>query len=416
MTTRSILDASLFVLACCALSACNGSTTLTDALTGPGQDAGPRNDSGGGSNDTGTSNDSGVSNDAGGNPDTGMTGNDAEAQDNGGGPTDTGMPDTGTGHDGGMQTDAGMPVDAGTGGHHIQTVFMILMENKNWADIKGNSSATFINGLLAMGAHAENYHGAPGVHPSEPNYIYLAAGDNFGIGNDNDPPHSVGGSGNHISDPNHLGGQLNTNGITWKAWEENISGTVCPLSSEEPPMNDPDYGHGYRPKHDPFVFFDTLTGNFDPMNADCIAHNRPLAEFYPALQNNQLPRFNFITPNLCNDMHDSCSPVDDDVKQGDTFLSMIVPTIMGSQAYQQGGLLIITWDESETNLSCPSLDPDCPIGMIMLSPFAKTNYSNMTMYTHASMLRTIEEIFGITTYLRAAATATDLSDMFTAFP
>ncbi len=431
MTQRILLSATL-LFGVYALAACssNSTGTSTDAIVGGGDhdasetDLGSTNnddsgstavdsgdngqDAGGGSVDSGTAGqDTGTT----GDHDAGMTG----GHDSGTtGDHDSGM--TG-GNDAGMTggNDAGMTGgnDAGMSGHNIQTVFVILMENKNWADINGSSSAPFMNSLLAMGAHAEDYHGD--VHPSEPNYIWMAAGDNLGITSDNDPPHSVGGSGNHSTTTENLGTQLNTAGVTWKAYEENISGTVCPLQSAEP-SSGPAVGHGYRPKHDPFVFFDNLTGGFNPMNADCIAHNRPFTELATDLQNNTVARFNFITPNLCDDMHDTCAPQNNDVKQGDDFAASVIPMIMQSQAYQNGGVIFLLWDESTFNSNCISINPDCPVGMIILSPFAKTNYSNMTHYDHSSLLRTWEDIFGITTHLRAAANATNLSDFFTAFP
>ncbi|TMH53097.1 MAG: phosphoesterase, partial [Betaproteobacteria bacterium] len=82
---------------------------------------------------------------------------------------------------------------------HIKTVFIIVMENKNWVQILGSSSAPYINNtLLPMASHAELYFNPPLVHPSLPNYLWLEAGINFGIFND-DPP-----SANHQSTTEHL--------------------------------------------------------------------------------------------------------------------------------------------------------------------------------------------------------------------
>ena len=62
------------------------------------------------------------------------------------------------------------------------TVFIIMMENHNWSEIKQNSSAPYIHQtLLPMASHAEQYYNPPGVHPSEPNYLWLEAGTNFGV-------------------------------------------------------------------------------------------------------------------------------------------------------------------------------------------------------------------------------------------
>jgi hypothetical protein len=87
-----------------------------------------------------------------------------------------------------------------------------------------------------------------------------------------------------------------------------------------------------------------------------------------------------------------------------------MPAILNSQAYKNGGALFITWDEGESG-------SDGPIGLIVLSPYAKGNgYSNTIHYTHSSMLRTLQEIFGVSPYLGDAANATDLGDLFTTFP
>src|SRR5215831_14116288 len=83
-------------------------------------------------------------------------------------------------------------VAAKPAGHAIQTVFIILMENHNWtggarnANIKGNKYAPYINNTpLPMASHAEQYFNPPGIHPSLPNYLWLEAGTNFGILDDN---------------------------------------------------------------------------------------------------------------------------------------------------------------------------------------------------------------------------------------
>ena len=117
-----------------------------------------------------------------------------------------------------------------------------------------------------------------------------------------------------------------------------------------------------------------------------------------------MPQYAFITPNLCNDMHDSCTPQNNSILQGDAWLSSLIPKILASAAYQSGGAIFITWDEGEGS--------DGPIGMIVISPFAKgSGYSNTIHYTHGSTLRTFEEIFGVS-LLRDAANQTSLSDLF----
>src|SRR5689334_24891161 len=108
----------------------------------------------------------------------------------------------------------------------VQTVFIILMENHNWSQIKGSSSAPYINNtLLTMSSYATQYFNPPGIHPSLPNYLWLEAGSNFGIADDNDPAIK------HQSTTLHLATQLQTAGISWKTYQEDISGTTCPLTA-----------------------------------------------------------------------------------------------------------------------------------------------------------------------------------------
>ncbi len=281
-----------------------------------------------------------------------------------------------------------------TGACPLHTVFLLLLENHDWASIKGNASAPYINGtLLPMASHAEQYFNPPDVHPSLPNYLWLESGTNFGILDDNDPAR------NHQGTTSHLVTLLEAAGISWRAYQEDASGIVCPLTDLGP----------YAVRHDPFVFFDDVTRANDSYAPRCIQHVRPYSELQSDLVDDTVARYNFITPNVCDDMHDSCDPLQDPVKQGDTWLSAEVPKILGSPAYANNGVLFVTWDEAETG--------DGPIGMIVLSPLAKGGgYSNSTPYTHGSTLRTIEEIFSVTPLLGDAGSASDLSDLFARFP
>jgi hypothetical protein len=126
-------------------------------------------------------------------------------------------------------------------------------------------------------------------------------------------------------------------------------------------------------------------------------------------------RYNFITPNNCNDMHSSCEPLRNPIRQGDDFLAAFVPKILGSAAYRDGGVLFITWDEGEMAALCPL--GDCPIGLLALSPLAKGGgFTSTRSYDHSSLLRTLQEVFGVRPFLGGAATAGDLGELFTAFP
>ncbi|MGZ6142163.1 MAG: alkaline phosphatase family protein [Myxococcales bacterium] len=272
---------------------------------------------------------------------------------------------------------------------NIRTVFLIMMENHSWAQIKGSSSAPYLNGLLSQAAHAEAYRNPGYLHPSLPNYLWLEAGTNFGIQADGDP------GTYHQATTQHFVSLLDAQGYGWKSYLEDIDGTSCPLS-----------GSGkYAPRHNGPLYFDDVTNGNSTSSANCVAHVRPYSELASDLANGTVPAFAYITPNLCDDMHDTvgCASLDS-VKNGDSWLSREVPKILASSQFQSGGALFITWDESEAS--------EAPMGMIVLSPFAKAGYASTVALTHSSTLRTFEEIFGLSPFLGGAAEAADLSDLF----
>lgn len=158
------------------------------------------------------------------------------------------------------------------------------------------------------------------------------------------------------------------------------------------------------------VYFDDVTGTNSTSSQNCIQHVRPYTELASDLENNAVARYNFITPNLCDDMHSSTGcATSDPIQNGDTWLSTEVPKILASRAYQNNSVLFITWDESEGG--------DFPIGMIVLSPKVKQpGYANSIPYNHGSTLRSVQEIFGVTPLLGGATTSTDLADLFVSFP
>src|SRR5579862_6986815 len=108
----------------------------------------------------------------------------------------------------------------------IKTVFIIMLENHNWSGqstnptIQGSASAPYINNtLLPQSSYATQYFNPAGIHPSEPNYIWLEAGNNFGVLDDNL---------HYLNVIPHLTTVLDKANVSWKSYQEAISGTTCP--------------------------------------------------------------------------------------------------------------------------------------------------------------------------------------------
>lgn len=279
------------------------------------------------------------------------------------------------------------PVRAG-GLEQVKTVFILMFENHDWSSIRETNFCPYINTvLLPQAAWAERYYNPTNNHPSEPNYLWLVSGTNFGVKTDKAP--SVNGQ----TSTNHLAFLFDRAGVTWKTYQEDINGTDLPLINRGE----------YAVRHNPFMFFASVTN--DPKY--CLAHVRPMPELFRDLTNGTLPRFNFIVPNLTNDMHNLTPGSPSTRLQGDNWLARVIPQIQASPSYRDGGAIFITWDEGVGESS------DGPIGFILLSPVGRGGgYHNTVHYTHSSTLRTVQEIFGIQPWLGDAANANDLADLF----
>lgn len=145
--------------------------------------------------------------------------------------------------------------------------------------------------------------------------------------------------------------------------------------------------------------------------ASCQQHIRPYLELAGDLANDTVHGYAFLTPNLCHDMHRNlCWGGWNPVKQGDEWLAANLPPILASAVYQRGeALVVMTWDEGSDD------DTNHPLGMILLSPKTKGHgYTNTALYTHSSLVKTLEAIFGLSPLVGHAADAAtqDLSDFF----
>jgi hypothetical protein len=369
------------------------------------------------------------------------------------------------------------------GAEEIKTVFVIAMENHNWTQpanqftggiqqIFQNPNAPFINSLVAGNAfaringsevriseqvaYATNYHNVLAtptgnndhIHPSEPNYLWAEAGTNFGVLNDNDPFAANGPTNQNTT--LHLSHLLTQAGKTWRSYQEDTDLTTVggqlvnvPLPRDQwtVPLKsisgnfaagsfnafDGSSQYNYAAKHNPMLFFTDTNGGNDTTTANPLSHQyAPLQQFFTDLANDRVADYNWITPNQFNDMHTTLSagykgltgdPAK--IRQGDDFLNQIIPVIMASKAYQEHGVIIIWFDESEQD-GVANDNPDDfnhTIGEIIISPRAHKNvngvpYASPLPFTHSSDLRTMQEIFRVGPFLGDAANAIDLSDLF----
>jgi len=266
------------------------------------------------------------------------------------------------------------------------TVFTIVMENKSRGQIFGNTSAPYINQLANEYAVALSYHD-PYVHPSEPNYFWMVAGQNFGVLDDGDPV------SHHLDATSHIADQLEAAGLTWKSYQESM-GEPCGLTS-----------HGrYAAKHNPLAYFNDINGwdgkAFHPEQR-CNAHIVDYSELDRDIANGAVPDYVFITPNLDNDMHDA------PISQGDSWLASEVPELLATDAYRRGGVIFLLWDEGGGS---PASD-DPPF--LAISPNAARGMRSTVDYDTSSYLKTVQNILGVAELPCADATSRTTVDTMT---
>jgi len=181
------------------------------------------------------------------------------------------------------------------------------------------------------------------------------------------------------------------------------------------------------------VFFtDTNGGNNTTTSNPLSSQYAPLQQLSVDLANNTVANYVWITPNQYNDQHTSLkggfAGVTGDsanIKQGDNALARLVPLIMSSKAYKDGGVIVLWWDESEEDGTTNDNADDFnhTIGEIVISDLAHANenglpYASQVDLTHSSDLRTWQNVFHVkagsqnSPYLGDAANANDLSDLF----
>lgn len=321
--------------------------------------------------------------------------------------------------------------------HPVRHVFLIVLENQSFGVTFGRTSPSpyLAKTLRAQGLLLSNYYGIG--HSSLDNYLALISGQAPNPDTQGDCPvvtefhltrpgldshgQALGRGCMYPDIVRTLPDQLEAAKLTWKGYMEDMGNdparesATCahtPAGSQEK-----SYvavaGDKYAARHNPFIYFHRIV---DAPNR-CATHVVNLDALPKDLQRvDTTPDYSFISPNLCNDGHDAkCADGQPGGFQGiELFLRKWVPLIMESPAYRQDGLLIITFDESDS--TGPDASTACcgekPLpgeqqqpgfngpgggktGAVLLSPFIKPGTTSTVPYNHYSTLRSIEDLFGL---------------------
>ena len=240
----------------------------------------------------------------------------------------------------------------------LDPIVVILFENKEYTVTVGNRQMPNFNRLANSYTLLSQYYAI--THPSLPNYLALVSGDYFGVKTDYP---------SKIIDATNLPDLLESRGLTWKTYQESMPGP-CGLTDTL----------RYNQKHNPFVFFSDIRNNPTRCDQSVV----PLTQLQADIQQNAMPNYAFIMPNLCNSAHDC------DVKIADDWLGKIVNQLLAYQPLEENGLIVITWDEGTGIHTCCGLTTvGGRVATILISSKVKAGYNDNTPYTHYSLLKTI---------------------------
>jgi hypothetical protein len=310
-------------------------------------------------------------------------------------------------------------------------IVVIVEENKDYAQILGGEAAPNLARLAKTFGDASAFYGE--THPSEGNYVALLGGDTFGIHDDDawyckpamtDPAciyARLPGYVDHTVHAPHLGDQLTAAGLTWRGYYENLPapGSLAVIAGDPKYDSPPRVAALYASKHSGFVNFAQVQGapdradrllGFDRLDADLAADN--------------LPSFALIVPNQCNEMHGLAGPnIPEDcqsankaglIRRGDDETQRLVQKIQATRAWKgrDNFAIVITFDEGAGGVraGCCSVTPDAPsnyggghIPTIVITNHGPRGLKDDTPYNHYSLLRTIEDAFGLSEHLGRAA-------------
>ena len=269
----------------------------------------------------------------------------------------------------------------------FNNVFVVVAENQRFSDVIDSSSMPYLNKLADRYGLAINFFG--NTHPSIGDYFWLTTGQQ--ITNDSNFAGTV--------SVDNIVRQLNAAGKTWKSYAQSLPSVGYTGGDQYP----------YVKRHNPFAYLS------DVLNSPAQQQNLvPFTQFTADLANNQLPHYSFIIPNQQNNAHDCPAAIPnctnaDKLAAADSWLKTNIDPLLASATFRQGGLLIITFDES---VNADIENGGGHVTTVVISSKTPQNFQSNTLMQHQSTLRLTAEALGLTSFPGAAASAPNMSEFF----
>lgn len=276
-------------------------------------------------------------------------------------------------------------------------VFVIIGENTDYQHLTATNAPYLMTSIRPASAWFDSYYAA--THWSQANYVALTSGQ-FTRCEQQDRGYEC------RDDVDNLFHQLDGAGKTWKVWLDSATGKCDTGSGGTCGSNEPCPLTGFYTTGNPPINFTDIS--YD----ECLANDVPagtpedgMATFNSDLATGNVPDFNLVIPNGCNDGEANCKPVNNRYTQFDNFLAREVPLIESSPAFGTDGVIVITYDEDQRMGGLAAKNGLASGGNIvcaLISPLVQADEYPEKTYSY-SVLRTIQDGFGLGPYLGSAA-------------
>jgi hypothetical protein len=296
-------------------------------------------------------------------------------------------------------------------------VFLIIGENTTYDHLNATNAPFLMGSIRPKAAWLTQYYAA--THWSQANYVALVSGQftkceqqDYGV----------------LCHQNveNLFHQLDLAHLTWKTWLEGgtakcdtgsggtcSSEAACPLS-------------GFYSTGNPAILFDNIEGangvwSATEVSQECLQNvvpagdlQNPMRTFHEALAKGKVANFNLIIPNGCEDGEANCGPIHNRYTQFDSFLAREVPLIEKSPAFGPDDAIIVVYDEDERagGLAAKNgFGEGGHVACAIVSGLAVPGESSDIFY-HYSLLRTLEDGFGLDGYVGNANDVAPISGIW----
>jgi phosphatidylinositol-3-phosphatase len=257
-------------------------------------------------------------------------------------------------------------------------IVVMVFENQEYTSVIGNRWWPVYNRLGVQFTLLTKYFAV--THPSLPNYLAMIGGDTFKV--DTNYPQN-------LIDAPILTDYIESSGRTWKAYMDSMP-EACGLEDNDM----------YVQQHNPFVYFSSIRTNTER----CKTHIVPMTELDSDLKEGKLPNFVFVAPNLCHSARAAyTNPEKCGLQATDAWIGRWVDKLMAYPSMLTNGVVIITWDEGESDHGCCGMrNGGGRVPTLLISSRVKQGFQDDTPYTHYSLIKTIADSWTLPAVGRAA--------------